>query len=171
MILLKVATGDVPHVSDAQRLEVVPARLGFVTITARYGYQDEPDVPAALELAQRQGLGIDLESVSYYVNHVSLVPDRGEAPMAAWRMRLFALLLPELDARPPATSTSRPTGWSRWACTWRCSRLPDRELLDAVAAGVGDVERGTPNLELGRIVELPLARAEAAELLQEHPDR
>ena len=39
-----------------------PQRLGFVTITARYGYQDEPDVPAALE-AQRKGLGIDLDDV------------------------------------------------------------------------------------------------------------
>ena len=92
VILLKVATGTVPHVSDAQRLEVVPQRLGFVTITARYGYQDEPDVPAALELAQRAGLGIDLDDVSYFVNHVSLVPAEGEAPMAGWRMRLFALL-------------------------------------------------------------------------------
>jgi KUP system potassium uptake protein len=62
-----------------------------VGITASYGYQDEPDVPAAIRQAQRQGLEIDLEQTSYYVNHVSLVP-AGDAPMAAWRTRLFMLL-------------------------------------------------------------------------------
>jgi KUP system potassium uptake protein len=92
VILLKVATSGVPHVSDAGRLEVTRQRIGFVSVTARYGYQDEPDVPAALELAQRQGLQIDLDTVSYFVNHVSLVPAAGEAPMAGWRMHLFALL-------------------------------------------------------------------------------
>ena len=66
-------------------------RLGFVGITARYGYQDEPDVPAAMRLAQAQGLEIDLDHASYYVNHVSLIPT-GDAPMAGWRTRLFALL-------------------------------------------------------------------------------
>ena len=91
VILLTVVTKGVPHVAEEGRLEIMPQRLGFVGITASYGYQDEPDVPAAIRQAQRQGLEIDLERTSYYVNHVSLVP-AGDAPMAAWRTRLFMLL-------------------------------------------------------------------------------
>ena len=91
VILLTVVTKGVPHVAEDRRLEITPQRLGFVGITASYGYQDEPDVPAAIRQAQREGLEIDLERTSYYVNHVSLVP-AGDAPMAAWRTRLFMLL-------------------------------------------------------------------------------
>jgi KUP system potassium uptake protein len=91
VILLTVATRGVPHVTEEARLEIRPQRLGFVGITASYGYQDEPDVPAAIRQAQRQGLEIDLERTSYYVNHVSLVP-AGDAAMSGWRTRLFMLL-------------------------------------------------------------------------------
>ena len=91
VILVKIHTVGVPHVEDAERVTVETLRLGFVAITARYGYQDEPDVVAALELAQRQGLDIDLDHTSYYVDHVTILPT-GRARMAGWRKRLFALL-------------------------------------------------------------------------------
>jgi KUP system potassium uptake protein len=91
VILLTVVTRGVPHVAEDQRLEITKQRLGFVGITASYGYQDEPDVPAAMRQAQREGLDIDLDQTSYYVNHVSLVP-AGDAPMSGWRTRLFMLL-------------------------------------------------------------------------------
>jgi KUP system potassium uptake protein len=91
VVLLKVETIGVPHVDDAHRILIAPMRLGFVGVTARYGYQDEPDVVSALELARGQGLDLDVERTSYYVDHVSLVPT-GHAPIAGWRKRLFALL-------------------------------------------------------------------------------
>jgi KUP system potassium uptake protein len=91
VVLLTVETMGVPQVAERDRLRITRHRLGFVGITARYGYQDEPDVPAALRLANAQGLEIDLDRTSYYVNHVSLIPT-GEAAMAGWRTRLFALL-------------------------------------------------------------------------------
>jgi KUP system potassium uptake protein len=91
VVLLTVETMGVPQVAERDRLRITRHRLGFVGITARYGYQDDPDVPAALRLAQAQGLEIDLDRTSYYVNHVSLIPT-GEAAMAGWRTRLFALL-------------------------------------------------------------------------------
>ena len=62
-----------------------------MAITARLGYQDAPDVPALLRLAKREGLDIDVENASYYVNHISLIPG-GNGGMAGWRKRLFTLL-------------------------------------------------------------------------------
>jgi KUP system potassium uptake protein len=91
VVLLTVKTQGVPHVSDAQRITVEPLRLGFVGVTARFGYQDEPDVPRALRLACKQGLQLDPECVTYYVAHVSLVTT-GSARIARWRKHLFALL-------------------------------------------------------------------------------
>jgi KUP system potassium uptake protein len=91
VILVKLHILGVPHVDDASRISIEKLRLGFVAVTAHYGYQDEPDVVAALKLAKRRGLDIDLDHTSYYVDHVTILPT-GHARMAAWRKRLFALL-------------------------------------------------------------------------------
>ena len=91
VVLVKIHTVGVPHVEDAERITVEKLRLGFVAVTARYGYQDVRDVVAALELATRQGLELDLDRTSYYVDHVTILPT-GRARMAGW----------ETPLRPPA---------------------------------------------------------------------
>jgi KUP system potassium uptake protein len=105
VVLLKVETVGVPHVADTGRIAVDRLRLGFAGVTARYGYQDEPDVVAALALAQARGLDIDLDGASYYVDHVTVLPT-GAAPMARWRKRLFAVL--HQNAIPAARSFNLP---------------------------------------------------------------
>jgi KUP system potassium uptake protein len=91
VVLVKIQTVGVPHVPEAQRVAFKHLRLGFVAVAASYGYQDEPDVVAALEQARRQGLDIDLDRASYYVDHVTILPT-GHARLAGWRKRLFAVL-------------------------------------------------------------------------------
>jgi KUP system potassium uptake protein len=91
VILVKVRTAGLPHISEADRLEIEHLRLGFVTVTATYGYQDVPDVESALAEARHQGVDIDLTRTSYYVDHVTILPT-GRSGMAGWRTRLFALL-------------------------------------------------------------------------------
>jgi KUP system potassium uptake protein len=91
VVLVKIHTAGVPHVPEAERVAIKNLRLGFVAIAASYGYQDEPDVVAALEQARRHGLDIDLDHTSYYVDHVTILPT-GRARMAGWRKRLFAVL-------------------------------------------------------------------------------
>jgi KUP system potassium uptake protein len=99
VVLVKLQTVGVPHVDAGDRVSIQTLRLGFATVTARYGYQDEPDVVSALQVAQRQGLAIDLDRTSYFVDHVSILPT-GEARMARWRKRLFVLL--HQNSIPPA---------------------------------------------------------------------
>ena len=91
VVLLSVQTAGVPHVPDDQRVQLERLRLGFVQLMAQVGYQDTPDVPAILRLAEAQGLEFDPTETTFYVNHVTLIPG-GDAPMAGWRTRLFALL-------------------------------------------------------------------------------
>jgi KUP system potassium uptake protein len=91
VVLLKLAAVGIPHVDDAHRLQIEQMRLGFLGITARFGYQDEPDVMAVMRLAAAHGVDIDPDKVSYFVDHVSILPT-GRVKMAPWRKRLFALL-------------------------------------------------------------------------------
>ena len=99
VVLVKLETVGVPHVDDDHRVTIDKLRLGFETVTARYGYQDEPDVVRALALARRRGLDIDLANTSYFVDHVSILPT-GRSKMAGWRKRLFVLL--HQNSLPPA---------------------------------------------------------------------
>ncbi|HXD71310.1 MAG TPA: potassium transporter Kup [Gaiellales bacterium] len=105
VVLLKVQTVGVPHVDDDARIVIDPLRLGFVAVTARYGYQDEPDVAAALALARTRGLDIDLDDASYYVDHVTVLVN-GRARMARWRKHLFTAL--HRNATPVARSYNIP---------------------------------------------------------------
>ena len=105
VVLVKIHMVGVPHVPEARRVAVKNLRLGFVAVAATYGYQDEPDVVAALRQAQRQGLEIDLDRTSYYVDHVTILPT-GRARMAGWRKRLFAVL--HQNSTPVARSYGIP---------------------------------------------------------------
>jgi KUP system potassium uptake protein len=91
VILLTVETAGVPHLPVDARISIDRMRLGFVGIVARFGYQDQPDVIAALGLAQEGGLDIDLDHTSFYVSRVSVIPT-GRSPMRRWRKWLFIFL-------------------------------------------------------------------------------
>ena len=93
ILILSIETMPVPHVPDTQRIEVDDlgyAGDGIIHVSARYGYMDSPDVPAALRLlepVQTEG-PISLDEASYFLSKIEL--KMGPAPtMAPWRKRLF----------------------------------------------------------------------------------
>ena len=91
VILLTVVTNDVPHVPEANRLEVEPVGLGFFRYTLHYGFMEEPDVPAALAAPAGPALVIDLEETTFFLGVETLLSTEREG-MMRWRERLFALM-------------------------------------------------------------------------------
>ncbi|MCB0924713.1 MAG: KUP/HAK/KT family potassium transporter [Mycobacterium sp.] len=93
IIILSIDTPPVPRVSDDDRITVdhLGSRAdGIVFVSARYGYMERPDVPAALRLvdpSETEGR-IDIGSASYFLSNVDVVI--GPKPtMALWRKKLF----------------------------------------------------------------------------------
>ena len=93
ILIISVETVPVPHVPDTQRIEIDDlgyAGDGIIHVSARYGYMDTPDVPAALRLldpAQTEG-PITLDTASYFISKIELT--KGPEPtMAPWRKHLF----------------------------------------------------------------------------------
>ena len=82
-----------PACSDGERITVNDlgyADDGIVSVSARFGYIERPNVPRALRLVfPRLTEGpIDIDHASYFVSHVDLCA--GPQPsMAPWRTRLF----------------------------------------------------------------------------------
>ena len=96
VVIASVATGTAPHVDPADQfsvdeLDYTDDDIQYVTIN--YGFQDRPDVPAALLRAAERGLlgDVDIEHAIYLVSALTLT--RGDDPgLSRWRKRLFLLL-------------------------------------------------------------------------------
>lgn len=90
-IILGVQTAEAPHVPDSQRLETEEIGEGFYRATLRYGFMEEPDVPADLTKLDCLGADFDLKKVSYYLGRETLLatPRSG---MYMWRESLFSFL-------------------------------------------------------------------------------
>lgn len=91
VVLLTVRTEEIPHVSDKERVAVESITDEFHKILVRYGFKDQPDIPAALELCASSGLKFNTMETSYFLSRQTLVPKLGK-DMALWREKLFALM-------------------------------------------------------------------------------
>ena len=91
VVLLTVKTQEIPHVAREDRVEVKPLSGDFYRITVYYGFKDQPDVPAALELAGAQGLDFNMMETSFFLSRQTLVPKLGK-DMSIWREKIFAVM-------------------------------------------------------------------------------
>jgi KUP system potassium uptake protein len=89
VVLLNVVIEDVPFVPEVDRVHVQALPQGFYQMRVRYGFKDEPDIPAAMELAARQGLEFDMMQTSFFLGKETIVPHHKPA-MPLWREWLFA---------------------------------------------------------------------------------
>jgi len=55
---------------------------------AYYGFTEEPDVPALLAAAEREGFAFEMMDTSFFVSRETLIATVAPA-MALWRERLF----------------------------------------------------------------------------------
>jgi KUP system potassium uptake protein len=93
VIILSVETMPVPHVPEAERLQVDDLGYkhdGIIHVSARFGYMDPTDVPALIPLireADSEG-SVPHDRLSYFISRIELVP--GHDPgLSGWRKRLF----------------------------------------------------------------------------------
>jgi KUP system potassium uptake protein len=91
IVILSVRVHDQPYVTDTERIELVPLAERFAQVTVHYGFKDEPDIPAALALAEPLGLQIDPMDTSYFLGRETLIP-KLKSDMAYWRELLFIAL-------------------------------------------------------------------------------
>jgi KUP system potassium uptake protein len=91
-LILSIETLPVPSVAGAERFAVDDLGYsddGISHLTARFGYMEQPDVPAALrEAAGALALPLEVDEASYFLSTIELRPGNGQG-MARWRKRLF----------------------------------------------------------------------------------
>ena len=97
VVIVSVSIDRVPHIPPHERLVVDPLGYdddGIVHVTARFGFQDDPDIPATLRLADSEELecDIDVDGATYFLSKITLVPSRRSHTMNRWRQKLFIAL-------------------------------------------------------------------------------
>ena len=91
ILLVTVAVQDVPVWRSKERALVEDLGCGMQRITLRYGFTEDPDVPAALGAVKALGK-LDPMRTSYFISRETILPSvRGG--MAHWRERMFAWLV------------------------------------------------------------------------------
>ncbi|MCW3040150.1 MAG: potassium transporter, partial [Solirubrobacterales bacterium] len=92
-VIVSIQTLRVPHVAPEDRITIDDlgyADDGITHITARFGFQDEPNIPATLRQAAELGLEgvVDVSDASYFLSKITIARTRAPG-MRQWRKRLF----------------------------------------------------------------------------------
>jgi KUP system potassium uptake protein len=90
-VFLHVVNEDIPRIPEGERVKVSELAPGIFNVDARFGFREEPDVPAALKLAESAGLELEPMLTTYFVARSSVVDGPGKLPH--WRCALFAWMM------------------------------------------------------------------------------
>ena len=88
-LFVAVVLHEVPWIGFDKRIQIEPLGHDCWQVRLHYGFKNEPDMPAALELLQGRGIELDPMQTSYFLSRDTIVPTLGGG-MAMWREKLFA---------------------------------------------------------------------------------
>jgi KUP system potassium uptake protein len=90
-VLMTVETLESPVAEYGERTEITALGHEFFRLTLRFGFAEDPDIPAALQSCAAKGIGFDMMDTTFFVSRESIVAtDRAGMPL--WRDKLFAFL-------------------------------------------------------------------------------
>jgi KUP system potassium uptake protein len=105
VVLLSIATENVPFIVGNQSLTVRELGHGFFRVLSRVGFMQQPNVPKILARCERHGLSVDVADTTYYLGRQTLLTS-GHARMARWRKITFSFLAK--NSRAPTEFFSLP---------------------------------------------------------------
>jgi len=92
LFVLTVNTQSVPWIMDADRLTFDEIAPNFWRASALYGFMERPNIPALLKKAHISGCNIDLDDITYYVGHETVISRGDGKGQPRWLETLFAFM-------------------------------------------------------------------------------
>src|SRR5437773_653630 len=91
VVVLTFTTEHVPHAAPEERVTVKRSGKGFHTVTARYGFMEDPEIEEILDACRSKGLDVRIEGTTFFLGRETLIA--ADRPgMAVWRERLFRFM-------------------------------------------------------------------------------
>jgi KUP system potassium uptake protein len=106
VVFLTLHNVDVPWVPNSDRIKISDLGHNCFQLDVYYGFKNEPDIPAALDLCSAQGLHFEPMETSYFIARQTIISRPGGG-MAMWREWLFVTL--SRNARDAADYYQVPT--------------------------------------------------------------
>jgi KUP system potassium uptake protein len=101
VVFVTVKTQPVPHVSEAERVQVEELGGGCYRVRVHYGFMEDPNIPEALTTAAARGFPVlKPAEATYFLGRETIIATRRPG-MALWQERLFAFI-----ARNATTATA-----------------------------------------------------------------
>jgi len=91
LVFITAETTSAPRVDPEERVEVKQLPLGAWLVEARFGYMEQPDVPAALRACEPAGLVIDPRQASYFLGR-RVIRMSARSALPFWQQRIFIML-------------------------------------------------------------------------------
>ena len=92
LFVLRVTTLPVPWVSASNRITVKKLAPNFWRSEAQYGFMERPQIPELLRTSRSLGCTVDLDDVTYYVGHETVVSSQDKQRLPGWQEVLFAAM-------------------------------------------------------------------------------
>jgi KUP system potassium uptake protein len=94
VLFVAVSTTEWPHTPDGERIAVEHIAEGMSRAELRFGFMEEPNVPAELADAMAKGTipSFDLDKVVYYTGHETIIPSGRRPGLPRWREAIFAFM-------------------------------------------------------------------------------
>jgi KUP system potassium uptake protein len=90
--VLRVEIQSVPWVSSRNRMTIEEVAPNFWRLETRFGFMERPHIPELLATGKSLGCTIDLDDVTYYVGHETVVGREDGLGLPAWQERFFAVM-------------------------------------------------------------------------------
>ena len=92
VLALTLSVMSTPRVEIDERITVQSEGENYWRAEAQYGFMQHPDIPAILAVCKAKGVDIDLNDVTYYVGHETIVPRDDGKGIPRWQEALFAVM-------------------------------------------------------------------------------
>jgi KUP system potassium uptake protein len=103
VVLMCVATREIPQVPAAERIEFRDLGAGLSTVVASYGFMESPNVPEILQALAPHGILARVSDTTFYLGRETLLPTKASKVrktalagkglwMAVWRKKIFMVM-------------------------------------------------------------------------------
>lgn len=92
LFVLSVEVLPVPWVASSERISVKEVAPNFWRAEARYGFMERPHIPHLLLASKSLGCTVNLNDVTYYVGHETVVSREDGLGLPAWQETLFTMM-------------------------------------------------------------------------------
>ncbi|HEX7852231.1 MAG TPA: KUP/HAK/KT family potassium transporter [Sphingobium sp.] len=107
VLLVSVMTEEVPIVAAAQRSEVKELTSGFERVILKFGFMERYDIPMGLRVAKTCIAAEELDEVSFYIGHETIIANPEIEGMWRWREELFVWM--QRNSAPAGDAFSIPS--------------------------------------------------------------